>query len=242
MEFKDLALSIQPVYDCDFPIVQYYIQRFQELPSSVTDAFYSIAPLRKYIEQKGATLLAEYIKNDALLSAHYLHGTTIISVHVGRIYSARKKNNCEITVYNRDFNTVKETIKELASFKEDKLTNKGFYMLVQTNMGTELQDFAIDPIEVDVDVNYGSDFREIHDSIVYKLKNKSSGLYMMHGETGSGKTSYIKYLGQIIGKKMIFVPANLTHYLDKPDFTALLLDFPDSILVIEDAEKSLQSR
>jgi len=89
---------------------------------------------------------------------------------------------------------------------------------------------------------YDPKFEEIHKNILSSLKKQESGLYLLHGEPGTGKTTYIKYLSSQIERDIIYVPVALIEMLSDPSFLPILLKRKHCILVIEDAEKALLSR
>ena len=58
-----------------------------------------------------------------------------------------------------------------------------------------------------------------------------------------GKTHYVRYLIEDIReKKLIYVPPNMISDISKPEFLAFLLRYPNSILIIEDAENIIHDR
>lgn len=93
-----------------------------------------------------------------------------------------------------------------------------------------------------VEKYYTKDFQPMHNHIVETLKKNESGLYLFHGEPGTGKTTYIKYLASLINRDMIYVPVAFIDSLVDPSFLPALLKKRHSILVIEDAEKALLAR
>jgi energy-coupling factor transporter ATP-binding protein EcfA2 len=93
-----------------------------------------------------------------------------------------------------------------------------------------------------VEKYYTKDFQPIHKHIVENLQKSESGLYLFHGEPGTGKTTYIKHLASIINRDMIYVPVAFIDSLVDPSFLPALLKKRHSILVIEDAEKALLAR
>lgn len=105
------------------------------------------------------------------------------------------------------------------------------------------EDININHFEVDVPKLYNDDFLPIHDIIEDALAVDSSGLILLHGPPGTGKTSYIKSLLSTHGKRnFIYIPNDLVNELLQPDFISFLLTSRNSILVIEDAEKVITSR
>lgn len=97
---------------------------------------------------------------------------------------------------------------------------------------------------LDIPLNYGKGFIEVDKKIKEKLDSDKGNLFLLNGGKGTGKSYYIKHLSKHFGgkKKFIFIP---THYIDalsSPDLLPVLLKNPNSVLVLEDAEKVLVSR
>lgn len=98
------------------------------------------------------------------------------------------------------------------------------------------------PEGFDIEKYYTKDFQPMHKHIVESLQKNESGLYLFHGEPGTGKTTYIKYLASLINRDMIYVPVAFIDSLVDPSFLPALLKKRHSVLVIEDAEKALLAR
>lgn len=97
--------------------------------------------------------------------------------------------------------------------------------------------------DMNLELNYGAKFKEIHDTITQRLTEKPSGLYMFHGLPGTGKTTYIKYLAGKIERDFIYIPTNMLEYFTSdPNSLSVLLKKPNSVLVLEDAEKAILKR
>jgi SpoVK/Ycf46/Vps4 family AAA+-type ATPase len=119
------------------------------------------------------------------------------------------------------------------------------YLVVQTRNGFDLEEFDIKNPKMDLELNYGKTFTDVNKRIVTELsKKKNKGLVLLHGEPGTGKTTYIKWLvGQLNkNKKVIFVPPFLTESITSPEFVPFLARYTDSVLVIEDAERVVSDR
>jgi ATP-dependent 26S proteasome regulatory subunit len=65
---------------------------------------------------------------------------------------------------------------------------------------------------------------------------------LFHGNPGTGKSTYIKYLIHQLRKKVIFISPKMAGNLDNVSMTALLLKNCNSVIVIEDAEELIVSR
>lgn len=113
----------------------------------------------------------------------------------------------------------------------------------------EYNDLSFKPFEVSLPENidlaksYGKDFVDVHNKILKKLEHRTSGLYLLHGAPGTGKSTYIKYLaGACKNKKFVYVPEFMVPLLNQPDIIRLLMSCDNLVLIIEDAEKIIKKR
>ena len=114
----------------------------------------------------------------------------------------------------------------------------------------ECQGLYLTPIKIkkplikDLKLHYGDEFEKVHNTIMKSLsKDSSSGLILLHGLPGSGKTHYIRLLIQeITEKQMIYVPPDMTESIASPEFFPFMLKNSNSVLIIEDAENIIKSR
>lgn len=116
---------------------------------------------------------------------------------------------------------------------------------ILSNRGNHLHinNFEITHNPIDLNLNYNTDFGAIHKIIVDKLSsNNSKGIVLLHGESGTGKTTYIKHLISLVSKTIVFIPINIVDNLSSPNMMDLLLKHKNSVLVIEDAEKIITKR
>lgn len=82
------------------------------------------------------------------------------------------------------------------------------------------------------------------DAIICKRLNqkKDKGIVLLHGLPGTGKTTYLRHLVGRIKKKVLFLnPSAATNLMD-PEFIELLINNPNCVLVIEDAENVIMDR
>lgn len=97
--------------------------------------------------------------------------------------------------------------------------------------------------KIDFNIHYNDDFLPIHKDIVKQLnKRDTNGLYLFHGQPGTGKSTYIKFLIHQLKKKVIFISPKMAGELDNLNMTPFLLNNKNAVFVIEDAEELIQSR
>ncbi len=120
--------------------------------------------------------------------------------------------------------------------------------VIFTVMRDEHGSIKFEPFEVripesyNIEKCYNDDFPKAHNVIVNSLNKNESGLYLFHGDPGTGKTTYIKYLSSLVKRDMIYIPTSFVEHLADPSFLPALLHKKHSVLVIEDAEKALLAR
>jgi hypothetical protein len=86
-------------------------------------------------------------------------------------------------------------------------------------------------ISTELNLHYGENFEDFHKTFVKKLATTNKGISLLHGNPGTGKTSYIRYLikelNDTTDKKVVIVPSNLISSLLDPDFNTFLVDTID---------------
>ena len=143
-----------------------------------------------------------------------------------------------------DFDKIEKIIDEIKKFKERKSKNKSeISLLINTVDGIDTKSLEIMKPKLRIEDNYNDDFMEVHKTIYQRLSKKNDkGLVILHGKPGTGKTSYIRHLISSLKKKVIFLPPNMAAEITNPGLISVLIDRPNSIFVIEDAENIVVDR
>lgn len=139
---------------------------------------------------------------------------------------------------------LEKVINMLERHEEEKKNNVNL-IIGTPGEGYTLREFTtkLPAKEIDLELNYGQDFVKKHKTILNRLsQTNGSGLVVLNGKPGTGKTTYIKYLTTLINKRIIFVPPTMAEGLTGPHLLPFLLENKNSILIIEDAEKVIGCR
>ena len=99
------------------------------------------------------------------------------------------------------------------------------------------------PEDLDLELNYGKKFLEVDKTIQERLLEKPNGLFMFHGMPGTGKTTYIKYLASRVKRDFIYIPTTMIeNFTSDPNCLHTLIQKPNSVIILEDAEKAILKR
>lgn len=186
-------------------------------------------------------------------------------VHSYRTYERRKKkadfddtlvvlNNevvlefdtgyCEILHHYSSAGFVDELTAFLKSFKERQRRKPlEINLIVKNGNYMELKPMEIKRTKLDLDLYYEDDFISTDELIRKRLNQKNDkGIVLLHGLPGTGKTTYLRYLIGKVKKRVLFLSPNIAGSLVDPEFIDLLVDNPNSVVIIEDAENIIMDR
>lgn len=98
--------------------------------------------------------------------------------------------------------------------------------------------------ELDILKNYNDDFINENEIIKKFVEADSeSGLMILHGDKGTGKSTYIRHLiSSYSEKKFVYIPANLVSMLSQPNFSSFLMTLQDHVIILEDCEEAIKDR
>lgn len=116
-------------------------------------------------------------------------------------------------------------------------------VLIQNNGRFSLRYCKLNPVSIDFDTMYPESFKEVSAKIVQKTNDETTaGLIILHGEPGTGKTNYLRWLTTQSKRRMVFIPPEMVTNLTSPEFVTFLMANRGLTLVVEDAESTLTPR
>nr|WP_093826961.1 AAA family ATPase [Spirosoma endophyticum] len=229
--------------DREFPLAPHFVQAFGSYPNYLhfSDDFKPSA--QQLLDSRGFQL----INHSTRVTDQGWHVVERIYQHdEGLMLKAEFVGDRFFRLYGyyRDETSAKMLLADFHEHKYVHEDNQTHIYLIQAGLGgLHTERVEILPPVIDLELHYNDDFPAVHERLVNLLAQpKSKGLILLHGEPGTGKTTYIKHLSSLVKKDMLILPPYMTNYLTSPEIIPFLLDNKESVLIIEDAERILQSR
>lgn len=134
-------------------------------------------------------------------------------------------------------------IRLLNGYLNDDIQKNKINIVYKSDYGFDKMSFDVKKIDININENYNDDFNDILENMINSLNQKNkSGLYILNGSPGTGKTTIIRFLTSKINRNIIFISPDMVEYITDPSFIPFLMENSDSVLIIEDAEPALQKR
>ena len=100
----------------------------------------------------------------------------------------------------------------------------------------------IEKTNINISENYNDDFLPVYDDLVKFVESNKSGIAILRGIVGSGKTSVIRNLITNHPAKYILITTSMAEHLAQPTFMTFMQNNKDSIFILEDCEQILVDR
>jgi energy-coupling factor transporter ATP-binding protein EcfA2 len=240
------------------PVHNWYVSEFKKLPSEFS--LKRKVDCKKLIEKyKDKIITSQYFESEdgetKLLSfVLFLDCDKQIVFYATAIGQKSKDKNEETEYTSTILFNIKSNIKEVEGIskklpytKEIKQKEATLHLLSRDNfVGYHLKPMKVDFKNINIDLNYNDDLKDIDKVIIKGLKDlklKNKGLTLLYGPPGTGKTTYIRSLAKRVkNKKFVLVPTNLTANLTEPTFLDFLSRMENLVLIIEESEQVLMKR
>lgn len=142
---------------------------------------------------------------------------------------------------DQDPNEIIDRILKVIELKDGK-PKEAEVQLVVFNQGYYTIESKIEATTLDINEVYNDDFKPAMDEIEKFLEEKKTGLILLRGEAGTGKTTLIRHLITNYPNNYIIINNSLVSQLGSPEFISFMLDNKNSIFILEDCEQVLMTR
>lgn len=161
-------------------------------------------------------------------------------------------NTCLMFSFNMLYGRDTDIAKELEFFNsyfevmEIKVRQPNiFYYLYKTMNGLKTQSLEMDFYDITdefIGKNYNDDIP--YGKIENFIKGDESGICLLHGDPGTGKSTFIKHLiGKYTGSNFYYIPSSLMMQLNENELANYILQTESkSIYIIEDCEALISDR
>ena len=135
---------------------------------------------------------------------------------------------------------------DIPQWMDEAITQKAkneentYKYVIHTPHGFDTRSLKIKNHNVNINDNYNDDLPD--EQIKAFLQGNESGIVILHGEPGTGKSTYIRHLISNVKKTFIYLDISCFDNLSNSSFLELLLDNKDSIVILEDSEQLLKKR
>lgn len=234
----DLFESYSYIDECNL-----FTAHFNYIPNVIKVESVNCKKAIKWFEQKyGSEIKNHYFKKEVNASKIRISNAFYI-LYEDLIVCFNNDDEASFLYRKTDHQKVEEIAVEVSKFKYKEKKEPQIHLLTNSRSGIGAESMKITKPKLDIEDNYNDDFLAVHQVVLERLKKKhDKGLVLLHGKPGTGKTSYIRHLITSVKKKVIFLPPNMASAITNPDLLSVLIENPNSIFVIEDAENIIIDR
>ena len=159
-----------------------------------------------------------------------------------------EKNICESYVLfdNKNIEAAEKFIESITQFYLPPANDSNLYWRIcASSDGFYLDKGRVKcPQNFEVEKLYNDSFIKEDEKIKkFIAEDDKSGLVILHGEKGTGKSSYIKHLvNKFPERKFVYVPSSFITLLGEPTFGSFLISLNNHVIVLEDCENAIKDR
>lgn len=223
----------------------FYMQEFNQTPCVSSIANVDVTKAYAYIaEGKAGQVLDVYQRNHYNWTQKQIEFSATVFKLENKVVIRLGHDYAEVLFANSNYVYANGIIELLSTYQlPEKEEDFEINIITRGAQGLDLKQLAIQPTTLDIDLYYNDDFKPIDELVKSRLaKQNDKGIILFHGLPGTGKTTYLRHLIGSLKKRVLFVSPSVAGNLMDPEFIDLLIDNPNAVVVIEDAENIIMDR
>lgn len=243
-------MTAKPDWEYGVQIRKYYSTVFNCISNVVSSLYYSTKNISTdfddYIDnsEEWTRLFVSYFPNNIRKAYINTELKEIIIYHINR---GKTPSVAGVTMFYYNDTTLQRFEELIHKYEISGDAGEGFSfkLITHTSYGIGSTAITVDKLTVDLQKNYNDSLCELHETCLnfFNFDTSNGKLMLFHGEPGTGKTYYLRYLLQLTqNENVYFIPPQLFNKLDDPSFTDFLLKNKNAVIIIEDAEQLIKSR
>lgn len=240
------VMNLNGIFDgCQIDTRVLYMHEFSHIPSthymSQVDGAKAFVKVRELLATYTIQIYEQHWFKRS--KGNYQYGKAVFLLNNACIIEL-DESYCEILNGGKQDELIARLTTLLKNFQErNKRQPLEINLVVQQGSRLHLREMEIKKTRLNLDLFYEDEFKAVDATIVKRLKNKKDkGIVLLHGLPGTGKTTYLRHLVGKIKKRVLFLSPSVAGNITNPDFIELLVNNPETVLIIEDAEQIIMSR
>lgn len=135
----------------------------------------------------------------------------------------------------------KEILNNLVFEETERAIDNFIFVSINGKGNFVRKKLPVKEVNIDFSINYNSDFPK--DKIQEIIERDESGLLLLYGAAGTGKTSSIRYfIKENPDINFYWLDSSMFRMINSTSFMEFLLDCQNSVFILEDCESVLKSR
>ncbi len=223
----------------------FYMYRFKTVPCTTYVDDIDVSKAFGYIKDNYADSISDIYQSCFLNkqeNKQQFHKTLFVLKN--KVIIELAGDYAKILYANNRYDFADNLLNVLSTYKmPEKKEDFEINIITLSRDGLELKQLNIKPTTLDIEIYYNDDFKEVDTIIRNRLNQQNDkGIILLHGLPGTGKTTYLRHLIGGLKKRVLFVSPSVAGNLMNPEFIDLLIDNPNAVVIIEDAENIMMDR
>ncbi|WP_289023067.1 hypothetical protein [uncultured Salegentibacter sp.] len=188
-----------------YHVQKMYLAYFGKVPSYYTFSNRDIERFHQEFPRKfSSNILGKHFRRRFEKEGHKAE---IIYILKNRIIVEQEPDEINIYFQEEDATFLLKLLEFIKGFKKGKPNKAHINLIITQPHGLDNKKIDFTKPDLDLSKSYNDNFLGFHDKMLKILQEKDkSGLHLLYGKPGTGKSTYIRYLCGLVKKEIVFLP------------------------------------